>query len=84
MKKIICLFVFSLLFSACYTKENKVSFVPNSKLPRHLRKSQPVDQVVCNNSLSDGTYNMLKDLYHRYPRKYSRYQPKRIDQDDFQ
>lgn len=36
-----------------------------------------------NSPVQGDTGTMLKDLYHRYPRKYARYEPKRIEEDPF-
>ena len=61
---------------------SKKLYTAHYKTSKHQRRSQLGS--LSNNSSQQDTKKMLEDLYHRYPRKYSRVQPKRIEQDDFQ
>ena len=85
MKKSLCLFVvigFFLSVRSLHSVQEKKVYMNHYKPSKHHKKSQL--QSVHHNSLHQDTKKMLEDLYHRYPRKYSREQPKRIEQDDFQ
>jgi hypothetical protein len=86
MKKSLCLCVFLLFFHFLCSAghADKKNYINCYKPSKHYKKSQSCDQSVQSSSMHKDTKKMLEDLYHRYPRKYARAQPKRIEQDDFQ
>jgi hypothetical protein len=60
-------------------------YTGHHKISKSCKKPQPLMQAGHHANASDSnTKKMLEDLYHRYPRKYARVQPKRIEGDDFQ
>lgn len=87
MKKSLCLFVFLSFFNfICFAGHvGKKNYTHHYKSSKHYKKFQSHEPSLQNSSLhQEDTKKMLEDLYHRYPRKYARAQPKRIEQDDFQ